>query len=92
MNRFKSELIFFSDYVTEDAKAPVSSGPPWPDLEKMQKMTFDLNPRDPKFKQCSSVYSGRNQLRLNGASKATVFFTLLSLLLVTSSISSHVTC
>ncbi|GAA6081175.1 GREB1-like protein isoform X1, partial [Tachysurus ichikawai] len=60
------EEELMEDYVTEDAKAPVSSGPPWPDLEKMQKMTFDLNPRDPKFKQCSSVYSGRNQLRLNG--------------------------
>ncbi|XP_060772053.1 GREB1-like protein isoform X4 [Neoarius graeffei] len=54
------------DITTEDASAPVSSGLPWPDLEEMQKMTFDLNPRHPKFKQCSAVYSGRNPLRLNG--------------------------
>ncbi|XP_017327908.1 GREB1-like protein isoform X1 [Ictalurus punctatus] len=54
------------DVVTEETNAPVSSGPPWPDLEEMQKMTFDLNPRDPKFKQCSVVYAGRNPPRLNG--------------------------
>ncbi|TTB71000.1 GREB1-like protein [Bagarius yarrelli] len=46
------------DVVTED-----SQDSPWPDLEEMQKMTFDLNPRDPKFKQCSAVYSGRTPFR-----------------------------
>ncbi|KAF7706819.1 hypothetical protein HF521_020073 [Silurus meridionalis] len=54
------------DAVSEDSNAPMCSGPTWPDLEEMQNMTFDLNPCDPKFKQCSAVYSGRNSPHLNG--------------------------
>ncbi|XP_066537902.1 GREB1-like protein [Hoplias malabaricus] len=49
----------------EDPAAPVSSGLQWPDLEDIQKMTFDPCPRDPKFKHCSVVYSNENLQRLN---------------------------
>ncbi|KAJ8408182.1 hypothetical protein AAFF_G00264100 [Aldrovandia affinis] len=28
----------------------------WPDIEEMQKMSFDLYPRDPKFRRASPVY------------------------------------
>lgn len=59
---FKPDVIYFLDVATEGTNTPVLSGPLWPDLEEMQKMTFDINPRDPKFKQCSAVYSGRNTL------------------------------
>ncbi|KAL7875448.1 hypothetical protein AOLI_G00104110 [Acnodon oligacanthus] len=55
--------------VVEDPEAPVSSGLQWPDLEDIQKMTFDPCPRDAKFRRCSAVYSDRSVQRLTGVKR-----------------------
>ncbi|XP_076828572.1 GREB1-like protein isoform X2 [Brachyhypopomus gauderio] len=52
--------------VTTEAEPPYSSTPQWPDLEEIQKMPFDLCPRDPKFRHCSAVYSERPSVRRGG--------------------------
>ncbi|XP_062850620.1 GREB1-like protein isoform X2 [Trichomycterus rosablanca] len=54
------------EVVPDDLDVPVSSGLAWPDLEEMQKKTFNHNPRDPRFRRCSEVFSGRKQLSVSG--------------------------
>ncbi|XP_041659055.1 GREB1-like protein [Cheilinus undulatus] len=42
---------------TSEATTPVNTQ--WPDIEEMQKLPFDPNPRDPKFRKASPVYTNK---------------------------------
>ncbi|XP_014889939.1 GREB1-like protein isoform X2 [Poecilia latipinna] len=42
---------------TTDATTPANTQ--WPDIEDIRKLSFDPNPRDPKFRKASPVYSDK---------------------------------
>jgi len=42
---------------TSEATTPVNTQ--WPDIEDVRKLPFDPNPRDPKFRKASPVYSDK---------------------------------
>ncbi|KAM4728331.1 GREB1-like protein isoform 2-T3 [Anableps anableps] len=42
---------------TTDVTTPANTQ--WPDIEDIRKLPFDLNPRDPKFRKASPVYSDK---------------------------------
>lgn len=52
---------------TSEATAPVNAQ--WPDIEEIQKLPFDPNPRDPKFRRTSPVYTERMRKVSKGQQK-----------------------
>lgn len=52
---------------TSEATAPVNAQ--WPDIEEICKLLFDLNPRDPKFRTTSPVYTERMRKVSKGQQK-----------------------
>lgn len=49
---------------TSEVSTPINTQ--WPDIEEVRKLPFDPNPRDPKFKKASPIYSDKMPKCLKG--------------------------
>lgn len=53
----------------EASEATAAANAQWPDIEEIRKLPFDPNPRDPKFRKTSPVYTERMRKDSKGQQK-----------------------
>lgn len=59
----------FASPEPSEVTAPVNTQ--WPDIEEIRKLPFDPNPKDPKFRKISPVYTER-MLKVTKGQETTV--------------------